>query len=48
MSLSKEIDKMKTRIRLIADAVTELHKRGEVNPYLLNDLDKIVLDEDLK
>lgn len=46
--MNKEIEKIKRRIRLLASAILEQQKNGEINPYLLKDLENIILEGDEK
>ena len=43
---TKEIDKVKKKIRLLAIAILEYQKNGQINPYLMNDLNNIILEEE--
>ncbi len=46
--MTKEVERIKKQIRIIADAITILHRKGELNSFILKDLDNIVLEEDLE
>ena len=44
----KPIEKMKKHIRLLAIAIAEQQKKGQINPFLMKDLNHIIFEEDLE
>ena len=46
--VTKEIRKINLRIRILANAIAEQQKNGQINPYLMKDIEHIILDESLE